>query len=64
MPKVVATPFIGLRPLTPHTKIYDGPDQPPEDAVIGECVGEAVRSAWKAGNDPASADFVVIVSFE
>ena len=31
--------------------------------VIGECVAEAVRDAWKAGHDPALDPFLVIVTF-
>jgi hypothetical protein len=65
MPKVTATPCNGIHmPLTHFAKTYDGPDQPPEDAIVGECVGEAVREAWAAGFDPALKPFLVIVTFD
>jgi hypothetical protein len=63
--KVTATPCNGVNmPLSQFSVTYDGPDQPPEDAIIGECVGEAVRRAWRAGHDPAVSPFIVVVTFQ
>lgn len=60
---VEAMPYQGTTPLRRHRMEYDGPDQPPEDAIIGECVGEAVRAAWRSGHDPAAPCFYVVVTF-
>jgi hypothetical protein len=60
---VTAKPAIHGQPLEDFATTYDGPDQPPEDAIVGECIGEAVRKAWRAGYDPALPSFSVIVTF-
>jgi len=65
MPTVTATPCpLGVHmPLSEFARTYEGPDDPPEDAIIGECIGEAVRAAWKAGHDPTLPSYVVLVTF-
>jgi hypothetical protein len=60
---VKATPCLGVdKPLghfSSEMEITDDLDP----AVIGECVTQAVRKAWKQGLDPAVSPFLVIVTF-
>jgi hypothetical protein len=60
---VRATPYFGVaEPLDQFSSEMEITDDL-DPAVIGECVTQAVRKAWKHGFDPAASPFQVVITF-
>jgi hypothetical protein len=66
MPRVIALPHAGSKPIHRCTAYRDISDELPSDAIgeaVAEAVAEATHAAWKSGHDPASGNFTVVVRF-